>query len=259
MCPNSAERDGPRREDLVLVEAGCFPMGCDPGLGDSEQPRCKSDSPLHTVHLDPYIISKFEVTVEQYAKCVAEEKCTLPNGGDQGFINPYCNWWHTGRDNHPINCISRAQAAKYCEWENMRLPTEAEWEKAARGSDQRIYPWGNDDTCDNAVICKFNMTKPISSQKTSLDSSHYGVLGMGGNVGEWVHDMYIEDFYEVSTEENPLKNPMAPGPQQTRDSVLFRGGSFQDASPLPTYNRFVGVSTYVRDHTIGVRCAGDVP
>ncbi len=244
-------------EGVLVIGAGCFEMGCDPNLGDDAQPDCKLDAPVHTVFLDPFAILEYEVTVGRYRECVDDGGCVSPSLAN-AEMNPYCNWTAAGREQHPMNCITREAASTYCEWAGMRLPSEAEWEKAARGTDARIFPWGGEGSCESAVVCKFDATEPVNSPGNDADSSFYGVRGVGGNVSEWVSDMYVDDFYGSSSDAEPAVNPVASSPVHERDPVLFRGGSFQDARPFPAYVRFSGVSTHVYDHTIGFRCARGV-
>lgn len=144
------------------------------------------------------------VTVAQYKKCTTDGGCTEPDSG------PFCNWNAKGRDNHPINCVDWYQATQYCEWAGKRLPREAEWEKAARGTDGRKYPWGDDEFaealkrraniadedarsalgCDGIPLVAagyhdgFVTTAPVGFFPDG--ASPYGARDMAGNVMEWV-------------------------------------------------------------------------
>jgi formylglycine-generating enzyme required for sulfatase activity len=129
---------------VVLIPAGDFWMGCNPKV-DS---RCKRhEKPGRIVHLDAYRIDKTEVTLEQFEKCVQAGSCQEPKAAR------HCNWGKPGREKHPVNCVDWFQAKAYCEWMGKRLPTEAEWEKAARGQDGRMYPWGSE-----SASCEYILT-----------------------------------------------------------------------------------------------------
>ncbi len=198
--------------EMVSIPAGYFWMGCNDEI-DSE---CKeSEKPYHKVTLSTYKIDKYEVTVEQYKECVDAGVCEKRK--DQ-----LCNFGVSGKENHPINCVSWVDAKTYCEWAGKRLPTEAEWEKAARGTDGRIYPWGNESaSCEYSVIsgCGTGETMEVGSKPSG--ASPYGVFDMSGNVREWCSDYYQDDYYENSPSENPK------GPKSGYDRVI-RGGSYND-------------------------------
>ena len=202
--------------EMVPVPAGKFMMGC--VSGDS---NCQSDEkPYHEVALDAYSIDKHEVTISEYFACVLAGKCTNPSTGGG------CNFGAADRKKHPVNCVDWTQSKSYCEWAGKRLPTEAEWEKAARGTDGRIYPWGNTAaTCNYAVMyegnngCGKNSTWDVCSK--TAGNSPYGACDMAGNVWEWVADFYSDSYYTGS----PTSNPKGPGSGQYR---VLRGGSWYD-------------------------------
>ncbi|CAN0565396.1 unnamed protein product, partial [Laminaria digitata] len=124
---------------MVSVPAGEFYMGCnervDSECGDDEKPG-------KTVHVGAFRIDTTEVTVAAYKKCVDAGACSSGNFRTKSE-SKYCNWGHSGRGTHPMNCVNWAGADKYCKWVGKRLPSEKEWEKAARGTDGRKYAWGN--------------------------------------------------------------------------------------------------------------------
>ena len=188
-------------------------MGCN----DVVDNQCNIDEwPYHSVYLDAYYIDKYEVTVYQYQNCVNAGKCGNPETGGS------CNWNVSGRGNHPINCVDWNEATAYCQWAGKRLPTEAEWEKAARGTDGRVYPWGNEWDCSKSC----NSVSPCSNSSTCAVGSYpdgkssYGVMDMAGNVWEWVSDWYDQSYYSSSPSSNPQ------GPSSGQDRVL-RGGSWR--------------------------------
>ena len=193
---------------LIYVPEGEFLMG------DS---RDKNSSPPHLVYLNSYWIDQTEVTNAMYARCVLVEKCTFTvQQASKGI-----HFDEPAYANDPVVYITWYDAADYCRWAGRRLPTEAEWEKAARGMDMREYPWGNDPP--EWPLLNFNNligdTNPVGSYLEG--ASPYGVLDMAGNVREWVVDWYDPGFYIYSPSQNPL------GPDSGEMRVL-RGGSFLD-------------------------------
>jgi len=172
---------------MVFVPAGEFYYGCNERV-DTE---CQDDEkPGGRRSLEAFYMDRTEVTVAAYAECVNAGSCSLPGE------TAYCNWSEGDREQHPVNCVSWQQAARYCEWRSSRLPTELEWEKAARGADGRKHPHGNVGiSCRHAVIseddnagCGRNTTWPAGSKVAG--ASPYGALDMIGNVWEWTADWY---------------------------------------------------------------------
>ena len=231
----------------LVVPAGNFWMGCAPA--DSS---CDSDEePFHEVYLDAFSIDVTEVEAADYDDCVQVDGCT-PLGTDGA-----CNGAMSGRRDHPVNCVSWYQAEAYCVWAGRRLPTEAEWEKAARGTDGRLHPWGDQPPdCSLAVMddggwgCGTQETWPVGSLPAG--QSPYGALDMAGNVWEWVSDRYSADYYSTSPAENPT------GPT-TGSERVFRGGSWlNDGGGLRASGRGWDLPSYSADG-LGFRCAGEDP
>jgi len=215
--------------ETVLVPAGEFTMGSEDGESD--------EKPLHTVYLDAYRIYKTEVSNAQYAKCVQSGKCTKPD----------CNYYGKEEyEDHPVVCVDWEQARSYCEWAGGRLPSEAEWEKAARGMEGRKYPWGEAEaTCELANFggCK-DETAPVGSSPAG--ASPYGALDMAGNVWEWVNDWYGE--YDSADKKNPA------GPASGQYRGLRGGGWLNESSHLRTAFRNNHLPD-IRHYGIGFRCA----
>ncbi len=248
--------------DMVFVPAGKFLMGCNlaGSVGCSE-----GSSPYHGVSLSAYYIDKTEVTVGAFQECVEAGECS--HHMDDGT----CRFWDgiTWVDAvlpqnyrgmmQPMVCVSWEQAKDYCEWVGKRLPTEAEWEKAARGTDGRRYPWGNEGVdCDHAIIenyeiagsggCYSNSTWDVCSKSPAGDSP-YGLCDMAGNVGEWVSDWWAADYYYHQPTEDP-KGPFSG------DDVVFRGGAAHRSSlqSFETWSRARREPTG-GNNALGFRCA----
>jgi len=217
---------------LIYIPTGSFTMGSN----DEER-----EQPVHLVILSGFWIDKFEVTNIRYATCVNAGVCSPPSQTDH-FADPdYAN--------HPIVFVDWNDAKNYCEWAGRRLPTEAEWEKAARGTDKRFYPWGNDYNkwCErvNYKEC-VGGTTPVGSYPTG--ASPYGVLDMAGNAWEWVSDWYSESFYSA---DDLMTNPFGPFVGEHR---VLRGGSWSSGrNYLRTTDRWRNIPTYASDF-IGFRC-----
>ena len=175
--------------------------------------------PIHTVYQDAFWIDQTEVTNAKYALCVAAGGCTVPHSmGSYGRASYY------GSDDYvdyPVVYIDWYQAESYCDWAERRLPTEAEWEKAARGTDGRTYPWGNQPPNESLLNYDWNEKDTTSVGSYPEGASPYGALDMAGNVFEWVADWFAIDYYKIS----PFINPVGPPNGESR---VLRGGSWSD-------------------------------
>jgi len=221
---------------LVAVPAGPFTMGRKGG----------SDNPEHTVTLSDYWIYSTKVTNRQYARCVKAGFCTPPDLNDNVGYTDYA------RFDDPVTGVDWNQADAYCSYVLGRLPTEAEWEKAARGPDANLYPWGSDEpSCDllNFDDCEgmnTNVTKYPQSQ------SYYHALDMAGNAYEWVADWYDGYYYKTGPSEDPL------GPKFGEKRSARSSGYKSTADAIPSYIRSL-FSPDVHQRDLGFRCVVEDP
>ena len=234
--PTMVGKDG---APMVLVPAGEFILGSEQG-DDDEQP-------VHRVFLDSFYLDTFEVTNGRFAKFVAAIQSEPP----WGFADHDTPVLHADR---PVRWVTWLEATGYCLWAGKRLPTEAEWEKAARGTDGRTYPWGQEPP--TPVHAVFGLKEgaetvaPIGDREKG--TSPYGVRDLAGNLYEWVTDWYDDAFYTTT----PTINPRGPGAGTAK---VQRGGSYIN-SPyrLRASFRTKGDPTEHDPH-VGFRCAQDAP
>ncbi|MGB0387157.1 MAG: formylglycine-generating enzyme family protein [Ardenticatenaceae bacterium] len=226
----------------VYVPAGDFEMGAvddDPDADDDEKPR-------HTVYLDAFWIDQTEVTNAQYAQCVADGACERPGSNESWTRDSY--YGNAQFDNYPVIWVSWHNALAYCQWAERRLPTEAQWEKAAGGTDGRKWPWGNQRP-DNTLV-NFNRnvgdTTPVGNYPAG--ASPYGAYDMAGNVWEWVFDEYGSNYYASSPSDNPV------GPSSAKTKIL-RGGPWYHSAPYIRVRDRVQNFAINRDQLRGFRCA----
>lgn len=208
-------------DGMVLIPGGPFKMGCDVTVG---KPCGADEVPIHTVTLSTYAIDRTEVTAGDYRKCMDTGACDAPvNTMDS---RP-CNVDLEGRDEYPVNCVDWERASRYCVWAGKRLPTEAEWEKAARGTDERWYPWGSKPPdCTRGNI--FHKLRGCVGDTARVGgypagASPYGVQDMLGNVLEWVRDYYNAHYYYDANDQDP-SGPLSG------DHRVLRGSSYGDTS-----------------------------
>ena len=227
-------------DGMVLIPAGEFFMGTEDGLPDAR--------PMHRPQLSSFWIDQYEVTNAEYRRCLQAGIC-LPPKDRQAFDDSL-------RGQHPVTNVTWAQARAFCQWRGRRLPTEAEWEKAARGTDGRRYPWGNSEEVikslvkEQTVRSNGNGTAPVGSFPGTL--SPYGVFDLIGNAWEWVKDWYAEDYYAIA----PVRDPQ--GPLRGSFRVLRGGDWSQSPSELRVSYRGWDEMTYWGP-SLGFRCAADVP
>jgi formylglycine-generating enzyme required for sulfatase activity len=222
---------------MVYVPAGEFQMGSENGAAD--------ESPVHAVYLDAFWIDQTEVTNAMYARCVQSGKCEAPS-----FTKSFTHESYYGSfefDDYPVIYVSWSDAVAYCNWAGRRLPAEAEWEKAARGTDGRVYPWGN---AIDSSYANYNLDAGDTTAVGSFEKGvgFYNTYDMAGNVFEWVADWYDAGYYTSS----PDKNPNGPSSGLYR---VLRGGSWLNSDfnlRASSRIRFNSAST---DNYIGFRCA----
>jgi len=242
----------------VYVPEGTFQMG---GL----DPRASEDEkPVHQVEMKGFWIDKTEVTNAMFLQCVQSGTCTPPQNSASESRSSYFN--NSEFADYPVVNVTWDSAKQYCEWAGRRLPTEAEWEYAARGTSAATYPWGEavpDDTRAN-----FNYTNSDTAAVGSYPAgaSPFGALDMAGNVFEWTSDYYDASFYS----NGPASNPTGPELRTAIFTRVVRGGSFADADVEiratnrasvkgPNYDAEFGSDAYLGDFSnkIGFRCASD--
>jgi formylglycine-generating enzyme required for sulfatase activity len=230
--------------EMVLIPASEFIMGSNQGHEDEEPP--------HTVYLDAYYIDKYEVSNGHYELCVQLKTCLRPI--DYSSYQRLSYYGNPLFANYPVVNVTYEMARAYCEdWRGARLPTEAEWEKAARGTNGSTFPWGDEISCEfaNYRDKDCNRTRD-TSRVTSFENgvSDYGIYNMSGNVWEWVKDWYSPAYYLNS----PVENPQGPEHAVVGIYYIKRGGSFQDeGEKLRATNREQNDPTNYGSN-LGLRC-----
>ncbi len=258
---------------MVLVPTGPFAMGSDfsegpdflEGISDE---GFSDERPERQVYLDGFFMDITEVTNAQYRACVAKGACADPQ--HTGSLTREGYYLDSDFDLFPVIFVSYHQAQSYCQWAGKRLPTEAQWEKAARGQKEFTYPWGDhrpDCTMSNfsKMISEYDETGEMVFSQTCFGDtvkvdqypsylSPYGIYNMAGNVAEWVSDWYLEQYYDSGIYPDNLNNPQGPGDGKRR---VYRGGGFA--------NNMYLIRTAFRSHGlpgssfahVGFRCAKD--
>ncbi|HRC44913.1 MAG TPA: SUMF1/EgtB/PvdO family nonheme iron enzyme [Nitrospira sp.] len=246
------------KEEMVLIPAGEFLMGSDK---KTDRLAYRSEIPQRSVYLDAFTIGKYEVTTLEYLKFVlATDRL------------PQLDWRYDGGNfqdtmaHHPIMHVSWYDADAYCKWAGKRLPTEAEWEKAARGVDGRLFPWGSEYAGPTrANFGRTGLSGPVRDRPErlllyppiiSVDRyenalSPYGLYQTIGNVAEWVSDWYDQDYYKTA----PIRNPKGP---ESGTQKAFRGGGWMDSTTTMRAAMRNGTDPKTKINWMGFRCAQDV-
>ena len=236
---------------IVLIPEGEFIMGVDPGPADAS---------AHPVWLDAYYIDQYEVTNDLYAAFLNEMGNQTEEGSkwyrddlDVTNIQEVDGVWTVdeGYEQIPVTRVSWYGSQAFCEWRGGKLPTEAQWEKAAKGVTDFVYPWGNEMSCEKTNYSSCGIGHSVDVGSYPLGASPYGVEDMAGNVAEYTADWYLKTYYDTS----PYENPAGPYKTGTIQTLVSRGGSWYSTSTyLQVFyrnNEFVRHSSY---RNVGFRC-----
>jgi len=221
------------RLPMIALSGASFTKGTEDGPANERPPVSE--------YVGPFFMDLTEVTLASYKACVDAGACTQPDTAGA------CNWGKPGREHHPINCVDLAQAQDYCRWAGKRLPSEDEWEYAARGTDGRRFPWGNESPANQLCWSGSNHGRGVRRETCqvtafSSDVSPFGISGMAGNVSEWTLSRYTESYGSKPTDERRVR----------------RGGTWKGDAPgdYRATSRAPEQQTVRRDD-LGFRCAQD--
>lgn len=229
----------------VSLKGDTFEMGNDDGPS--------KEAPAHEVDIPSFSITKTEVTAIEFAECVAAEACSGDNYETRDDLS-WCNLEHPDRGEHPMNCVNWKGAKEFCEWAGGRLPTEAEWEYAAKSEgEDNDFPWGDDDAdCDLANFdegdgrgCGDDETSEVCDKDGKTDQ---GLCDMAGNVAEWIEDDYVDGYDDAPDDGSAVEDGDA-------DQKVVRGGSWGDENDgmLRTIRRS-SMDPDAIEMTMGFRC-----
>jgi serine/threonine-protein kinase len=235
-------------EGMVLIPTGSFQMGSNDGDSD--------EKPVHKVYISKFWMDKYEVTNGEYKKCVDAGSCRAPSEIKSYTRSSY--YGNSRYDNYPVIYVDWNQASAYCEWKGGRLPTEAEWEYAARGAlEGARYPNGDNINCDDANYCRSSVCHICKGYGDKDDDTHpvgsyiangYGLYDMAGNIWEWVSDWYEDNYYKNS----PSRDPKGPSNGKYR---VVRGGSWYFHKDVIRVSHRFRLDTSYRSIYFGFRCA----
>ncbi len=238
------------QKEMVLIPAGEFIMGSGPEDGKAGVDYGVDEEPRHKVYLNAFYIDKYEVTIGKYKKFLQATDGKWV--GDPNFPGQYLperlfnppDW-----DIYPVNYMTWSDADSFCRWDGKRLITEAEWEKAARGTDGRKWPWGNESDPEKFHVLENSQgwTAPVGSHPE--DISPYGVYDMGGNLSEWTSSYYL-----------PYPGNKINDGRYTKNVYVLRGGSFHLSGEIYGRNAARSLAYPAYSHRMfGIRCAKDAP
>jgi serine/threonine protein kinase len=241
---------------MVFIPAGVFWMGASPNDGQADT----NEKPGHLIDLSAFAIDEFEVSNAEYSKCVTEGVCMLPRGV-YSPQSPQMAFGNPEFDDLPVVFVTQGMASQYCAWQGKRLPYEAEWEKAARGStDQRIYPWGNTWDGEKANAAQTNAKLAPITAYSPIGCSPFGACNMSGNAAEWIADYYGANFYPDSIRNVFPPNLIHDPINWNSDSGKFvvRGGSFKSSPFDARVSKRGAESGDVATDDLGFRCAKSI-
>lgn len=244
---SSAHAEKAIPKGMALIEKGVFMMGSKKSmlelkphdLFNTDRHTLGPENPAHEVYLDPFYIDIYEVTNETYSKYIQETGAKKPKGWNNANFNG---------PQQPVVGISWKEAVKFCEWQGKRLPTEAEWEKAARGKRPIKYPWGNAPPDSTKLNYNEEIKKTTRIGSYEKGKSDFGLYDLSGNASEWVNDWHFPEYYLFSPKENP------PGPEKGQYKVI-RGGSWRNNADDVGLTYRNATTPGNRSLAIGFRCA----
>lgn len=249
---------------MVFIPEGEFLMGSD------EDDFFEDEMPAHLVYLDSYWVYQTEVTNQHFAEFIAASgyQTTAERAGGSVVVDADTGGWRegadwraphglgsdlSGREDHPVVHVSWYDSVAYCDWAGGRLPTEAEWEKAARGTDGRNYPWG-DDPPTNTLANYSNKDGAVPVGSFPRGASPFGVLDMAGNVWEWVADLFDENYYSISPHENPTGIGIEEVDDFRGEVYVIRGGSWGAGTHYLAVTRREWNEPFWPTSDLGFRC-----
>jgi len=245
--------------EMILVPAGEFqfgaPQGTKTGVAENEEGMKESEG-LNTVYLSAYYIDKYEVTNRQYQLCQDAGVCTEPHDLTSVMYQNY--YYNPNYSGFPVIWVSYNQALTFCHWAGKTLPTEAQWEKAARGETLSEYPWGTEPPADNIEATVANHSAlfgDVTNATWGEDGvSNYGVYNMAGNVAEWTDTWHnLDSYYQKRTDGVIVEDPIGPAESPTQEKVI-KGGSWVSLPvEVTTYSRDQAFPNY-RYYNLGFRC-----
>lgn len=224
----------PNLANMIVIPAGWFWMGSDGGR--------PSNRPLRYIYLDAFSIDRTEVTVGSFHRYLEEQQDVDPTLNNEIL---------TSNPNDPVSGVTWEVADSFCQWVGKRLPTEAEWEKSARGPEGRIYPWGDDWDTRNANTLENDQNHAVPVGSYPHAESPYGVMDMCGNAAEWIADYFDPVYYDYGPRVNPR------GPSEILDHGL-RGGSWDSSADQATTYFRNSSHSILPDMRVGFRCARSI-